>query len=153
MGVSEAVPDVGLAVKVVELPVQGQRAPARGQGFVVLAELGVVPADVVERVGLTADVGRAAAQPQRATCAGQRGTVPAPVLQQPAEVLLYESLADIVAMFLVTFAGVLELRVCLIEQARTPVRQPETVVSELDLRFGAFLSYLLRRCVVRPVAW
>jgi hypothetical protein len=65
VGVAEAVPGVGLSVRVSEPFVDLERLVAGGDGLLEVSELGVVPADHVKGLGLPAGVVDGSAELER----------------------------------------------------------------------------------------
>jgi len=72
VGVAETVPGQRGPVAVAELLVQRERLPAVREGQLVLAQVGVVPPDRVQRGGLAGPVTGAAVQVQGALVVGER---------------------------------------------------------------------------------
>ena len=97
VGEAEAVPGAGLPVPVAGLQLQGQRPLAVGERLVVLAELGVVPAGLVQRAGLAGEVTGRGVERLGLPHVAQRLAVAVPLLPQPAQAQVGVRLTDVVA--------------------------------------------------------
>src|SRR5205085_11257833 len=95
--VAEAVPGGGLVVAVAELAVQGDGLPAEFPGPLVVAEQDLTPAHRVQRRRLPGPVADGPEQAESPLGVAERGMMVALALRYQAQVLVDQSLADLVA--------------------------------------------------------
>src|SRR5581483_11803999 len=118
----EAVPGLGLAEPVTEFPLQFESLLAVRDGFRVVAEHGVKPADRVERPGLSGPVACGTEQVKGLPCVHQRLPVTALTLEQPGVMAVGVSLAGGVTGRVVQVQSIAQLDVRVTETAQLNVR-------------------------------
>jgi hypothetical protein len=137
VGVAEAVPGVGLPVAVAGLLEQGEGLLAGRQGVPVVAEQGVVPADVVEGVSLPGPVAGGAEQVEGWPGVAEGLGVAALPLRQLGEAVVDEALPGQVPGLAEQVEGLPQLYVRVVEAAQPDVGLGEVAVGAgLQIRVG-----------------
>src|SRR6185312_142165 len=127
--VAKAVPGVCLGAEIAQLADEGERLLAVGERLVIVAQLGEIPADVVEGTGLPFPAARGLILPQALARVLQCLPVPALRPGQPGQVHMSLGLAGVVAKFSVQIQGDQVVGACVVELLESPVGEPQPTAS------------------------